>query len=1836
MTTYSELDALQRAVHEADVRAAAAAAKYDALLARRTPIRVLTAAEADVEITAREATAAHDALVAGLDASTQQPDPLIPVLLMPVRIETRYGTSAAGGTVLRVRVYPDDMHFDSHRTALTEREGQAGTAYWAAIAASTTTADAIAAWGTLARDVGTARADWVAVSTKPGAPAATIAGTSSWTRAEQAALLPDAWFAMAWRGDHPLTTATGGIIARPLNIGPDPTVQNGDDPGIRWMTDFDEAMRVGMGLVVELPDDGPIDLLTVVGIRGTDPPDISADDFSDLLTAHRYTVGLDLIPPGAPTNTTAAGASAVGSVDAGGTDLFVDPSAPTAPTGSSVVALRDALGLAADGLPPVTHAALGSADAERDMATALWPGTWGYYLAQMLQLHDYSEQHDRWRQWTLDHVRGGGPLPAVRVGRQPYGLLPILPLEDWRPEGRSTALIVAELGPPSRRRGFAGMRPTALRALDEINGAGAWTAEFPLGSGPNAPADATGLSLAVGALTDTAIAAFAFTGTVVKAAAGLPCPIGHLTHDGWQAVGEVVVPLGAVLSGDPQIVGIGLAFTTLADSAAAGQPDARDLVAVVQVRPDRGADPVAFLFVAQGVRADGSVVAWSDPVDVSKQVSGDQVVESLAVTLVRDTANLSVISAPAQITAPAITLSVRAARGLAADATFTGGWGRPSPLGPELDPSIPLTGTALVEITVEGSRGVALTQFFGNGNGISGTYSGYAVNPRTTGLKPSFGPYNLGTSSTIAVAATCASLTWPRARTSRRGLRDRTETANLLQFLKEAWLRGARSPLSSTGDPTRQLLDLLASDATSQRYETRAFLGNAVLQTVARALDPADVPGPPVDASSVTDFLSTDLGLVPRGLESGSPPATWSHLLAGRFMASTRGDGAVVTMPGDPASATAWIDDLLGATPTDLHDHVDTEKTYLLERLLRYSLLQAYADAAFLAKPPAVDDTQPPLHEPEIVDLVDYSLSDPRAVRTMTSWRYLSEETLNGKPLADVIHKEARSSTPAPWAQPVVDVLAALTRLRDVPADELERLAANVLDVATYRLDAWVTAFTTELLNERRDARPTGLVVGAYGMVTNLAKSSDATASTGYVYAPSLTHATTAAVLRSGYLSHGDGPLNIDLSSRRTRGAMEVITAVSQGQSLGAVLGQRLERALQDAKLAAHLSELREAAPLEVGVLTPLPSGATASQVAGMVRIDGLTLISLRDRTNGTLPWGTHGLPTPTSADATAMEGLVSELADAVDAIADIGVAEGVHQTLQRNTQRAAAALDSVSRGDAPFPSDPDVLHIPQPGIGVTHRIILNAPAATGTTPGWSVGPRATAEPRLNALLARALPDPQHAYWRVIHLNDDGTVERTDHHDLAALAVSPLDLLALADPAAGIVERSDLGALALLYAHGQQRPDHTRVQVDFGVDANQSPDLSVAEFLTVAGAWRNVVLSGRAVRSADLAPAGQSAETGVSLQAAVQELRARLVQARDDLSAKVDDLRAPFQTTAALRAHVAATLPDSPNVQNLLDLSTASDLGPLLDIDLDGVVVDDERPRITKFDAIRDLLVELAYFGIDGVLPGLPLEDDVQERLGLTGLAIRAAGEAQARIALADAAVAETDAAASHQTALAALQPGFSSLFGSGFVALPVLTTAMPVQEPPAFEESDAWDWADQAADVREAAGRLRDASFLAEATGGATVRWTVRQYSPDAADGWAALAPLPGRRTPTGATSIALVGVNDDWPTSELAGLHIDSWVEVVPSGTADTAVAFHLDTPDARAPQTALLAVHPDPGRPWNSVVLSKVVREAAELAMVRSVDPGDVPLVGHLLPALLLPTNANGDAISVAVEE
>src|SRR5262249_45446800 len=151
---------------------------------------------------------------------------------------------------------------------------------------------------------------------------------------------------------------------------------------------------------------------------------------------------------------------------------------------------------------------------------------------------------------------------------------------------------------------------------------------------------------------------------------------------------------------------------------------------------------------------------------------------------------------------------------------------------------------------------------------------------------------------------------------------------------------------------------------------------------------------------------------------------------------------------------------------------------------------------------------------------------------------------------------------------------AALTYLGDRNVSALELLLGEALDCSAHRLDAWITALAAERLAVLREARPTGVLIGGYSWVQHVPPETkrrpvptppgesgrivqDADGG-GFVHAPSLNHAATAAVLRSGYLANWTGgaeqALAIDLSSARVRRAKWLLDGVRQGQSLSALL----------------------------------------------------------------------------------------------------------------------------------------------------------------------------------------------------------------------------------------------------------------------------------------------------------------------------------------------------------------------------------------------------------------------------------------------------------------------------------------------------------------------------------------------------------------------------------------------------------------------------------------------------------------------------------------------------------
>lgn len=356
----------------------------------------------------------------------------------------------------------------------------------------------------------------------------------------------------------------------------------------------------------------------------------------------------------------------------------------------------------------------------------------------------------------------------------------------------------------------------------------------------------------------------------------------------------------------------------------------------------------------------------------------------------------------------------------------------------------------------------------------------------------------------------------------------------------------------------------------------------------------------------------------------------------------------------------------------------------------------------------------------------------------------------------------------------------ALEIILQTTTDERSLMLAEVLDACSHRLDAWLTSIATHRLERMRAANPSGTTLGAYAWLEDIEPAHPQPSDPpdqgvtgvilterqdgGFIQAPSMSHATTAAILRSGQLSHGaadpDSPrLAVDLESARVRQALQVLSGVRSGQPLGALLGYRFERTLLSAEpsLARFVYALRPLAPLVAGKLSDV--GAVSEAVAITNVVDGVKLRELSldhpEQIDNALTQGPHELGSPdgrylitwdapSAAERNGVWAALKALDDQYDALADLLLSESVHQLVKGNPSRSAAAMDALGGGES-VPPEPDVIRTPRSGLALTHRVGVLLPAAPvnpGAT-GWSpVAPRAVAEPALEAWVAAQLGPP--------------------------------------------------------------------------------------------------------------------------------------------------------------------------------------------------------------------------------------------------------------------------------------------------------------------------------------------------------------------------------------------------------------------------------------------------------------------------------------------------------------
>ncbi|SFT98154.1 hypothetical protein SAMN05660657_04401 [Geodermatophilus amargosae] len=338
-------------------------------------------------------------------------------VLLPLRLETRFD-----GNKLRLRVIPDEPWFDRHDPLPSAAELRSLERFLAVAGDDHKRPEARGAWRVFAAEHGPGRAAWL-VRTFPPDPGLGSGRVARPDRLREDSLFtelvdfPDQLQVWLARGGERPAHATTLLLVDPSKRRMDPG--DPDDPEERrWWESWDVAVEAGLATEIDLGErTDDIDALYVVGLGSMTP--------ATLFARHRDAGRLGLLAPGTPTNTVNGAAAA---------DLGQDPMPWLELLHRSAVPRERQISLALTGdrelLGPLPGDPRPHQTRARLLLTGLWPALCGHTLTDVLGL---GQAVDRVAAWAANNVDPLGPYPTLRVGSQPYGLLPATSVADWVP-----------------------------------------------------------------------------------------------------------------------------------------------------------------------------------------------------------------------------------------------------------------------------------------------------------------------------------------------------------------------------------------------------------------------------------------------------------------------------------------------------------------------------------------------------------------------------------------------------------------------------------------------------------------------------------------------------------------------------------------------------------------------------------------------------------------------------------------------------------------------------------------------------------------------------------------------------------------------------------------------------------------------------------------------------------------------------------------------------------------------------------------------------------------------------------------------------------------------------------------------------------------------------------------------------------------------------------------------------------------------------------------------------------------------------------------------------------
>lgn len=606
------------------------------------------------------------------------------------------------------------------------------------------------------------------------------------------------------------------------------------------------------------------------------------------------------------------------------------------------------------------------------------------------------------------------------------------------------------------------------------------------------------------------------------------------------------------------------------------------------------------------------------------------------------------------------------------------------------------------------------------------------------------------------------------------------------------------------------------------------------------------------------------------------------------------------TDEADETKRRNYIEWLIDAARTSL-ETIRQEKGFkdnkapnaLLYLMLRHSLVLGYWDTSLrLHRAAEIELPLAVRREPSFIHVHQGAPGAGASSESRWSYLYKAEPRITDTPaqlVADFIPKIIFHS---PQARYLSEQILALEALKDAPTARLERVFAEHVDCCSYRLDAWRLGLLHYQLAAMRFRRQDnevvaakGLYLGCYGwlehvrpehkeltpveldpeldLIFNKDGEPPVTrdkSNMGYIHAPSLNHAVTAAVLRNGYEANAtpSNPqsLSVNLSSERVRRALSILEGIRGGQSLGALLGYQFERGLHDrhnqAEVDQFIYRMRKAFPLRANRILPTKKDEDEVSIEAIEArnvMDGVSLVEHIKKTgHATFPFGIAKLNQPKGPDPGQLKAINSEvdrLLDTHDAVADLAIAEGVHQAVQGNYDRVASTLETYSKGN--FPPEPDVVRTPRSGTALTHRVGLQLEVglpSTGTL-------RAQTEPALNKWLGQFLPPLADVFCQVVYYDPVAKAQASHDLSLDVLQLQPIDLIyLLRTESQQAMSELDDRVLRRVRDINAPRPDAQLKIKYMGKPVNK---ISMFELAPLVSALRSIVLRSRPLRASDVA-----------------------------------------------------------------------------------------------------------------------------------------------------------------------------------------------------------------------------------------------------------------------------------------------------------------------------------------------------------------------------------------------